>query len=263
MPLIDQHEPGFPSWVDLGTPDVQASIAFYSGLFGWQIDEGPAEAGGYSMCLLQGRPVAGMGPLMAEAQPPSWSTYVNVASCDETVDKVAEAGGQIFVEPMRVEVAGDYFGTMSVFADVGGASLSIWEPGSHGGAGIVNEPGSLSWSELVTRDIEAAKEFYGSVFGWTGTTADTPPTTYTEWKLGERSIGGMLQMNSDWPADIPAHWMAYFAVASCDEGAATAEELGATVAVPPTDIPDVGRFSLIEDPHGARFTIIQLGVSSG
>ncbi len=262
MPSIEKHDPGVPSWVDLGTPDLDASIAFYSGLFGWQVDQGPPEAGGYSMCMLEGKAVAGMGPLMTEGQPPSWSTYVNVEDCADTAAKVAAAGGQVFVEPMRVEVGGEYFGTMSVFADSTGASLSVWEAGSHTGAGLVNEPGTLSWNELVTRDIDAAKQFYGDVFGWAGDTADTPPTTYTEWKIGERSIGGMLQMNAEWPAEIPAHWMTYFAVADCEESAKKAEELGATIAVPPTDIPNVGRFSLIDDPQGAKFTIIQLGATS-
>ena len=261
MPQVDKHDPGVPSWVDLGTPDLDASIAFYSGLFGWEVQKGSEAAGGYSMCLLRGVPVAGMGPLMMEGQPPSWSTYISVADCAETTAKVVAAGGQVFVEPMRVEVEGEYFGTMGVFADSAGAALSIWEAGSHPGAGLVNEPGCLSWNELVTRDIDEAKAFYAAAFGWGAVTTDTPPTTYTEWKIGERSIGGMLQMNDEWPVEIRAHWMAYFGVADCDESAGKAEQLGATVMVSPTEIPGVGRFSLLEDPQGARFTIIQFGAA--
>jgi uncharacterized protein len=258
MAHVTRHEPGTPSWVDLGTPDLDASLAFYGELFGWQIEKGPEEAGGYTMCLLRGEPVAAIGPLMQEGQPPSWSTYVTVDDAEATVAKAREAGAMVFVEPMRVEIAGEHMGTMAVMADPAGAAFSIWEPGTHIGASIVNEPGALTWNELVTRDIDQAKTFYGAVFGWGAATADAPPTTYTEWKLGELSIAGMLQMNDEWPAEIPSHWSAYFAVEDADKAAAKAQELGATVAVEPRDIPGVGRFSLLQDPQAAMFTVIQM-----
>lgn len=263
MPAVDRHDAGVPSWVDLGTPDIEASIAFYSELFGWQIEKGPEEAGGYSMCLKDGRAVAGMGPLMAEGQPTAWSTYVTVEDAEATAAKVAGAGGQVLMGPHRVEIGGEHFGTMAVFADPSGAAISIWEPGSHVGAGLVNEPGSLTWNELVTRDIDVAKAFYGEVFGWGAVTNDTPPTTYTEWKLGDRTIGGMLQMNDEWPAEIPSHWSVYFAVEECDATAEKAQQMGAQIAVEPRDIPGVGRFALLSDPHGATFTVMALDSTIG
>lgn len=258
---VTQYEPGTPSWSDLGTPDLDASIGFYSGLFGWQIDKGPEEAGGYSMALLKGKPVAGMGPLMAEGQPPSWSTYVSVADIEDTAQKVRDNGGQVLMEPMKVEIGTDHFGSMGVFADPTGAVCSAWEPHQHIGAQLVMEPGTLVWHELVTRDIDTAKKFYGTVFGWGADTSEAGPTTYTEWKLGERSIGGMLQMNEEWPHDIPAHWMTYFAVGDADAAAAKAEELGATLRVPPTDIPKVGRFAVVVDPAGAQFSVMAMNPS--
>lgn len=258
MPEMTRYEPGTPSWVDLGTPDLDASIAFYGELFGWQIDKGPEEAGGYSMALLNGKAVAGLGPLAGEGQPPSWSTYISVADIAETADKVNENGGQVFLDPMRVQVGEGDFGSLAVFADPAGATFSAWEPRQHIGAQLVNEPGTLNWNELITRDIDAAKHFYAGVFGWEADTTEAGPTTYTEWKLRGRRVGGMLQMNDDWPDDIPAHWMAYFAVADCDETSAKATALGATVRVEPTNIPDVGRFALLVDPHGAQFSVISI-----
>ncbi|HUR48048.1 MAG TPA: VOC family protein [Acidimicrobiales bacterium] len=258
---VTKHDPGTPSWADLGSPDLDASIEFYSGLFGWQIDKGPEEAGGYSMAMLRGKPVAGIGPLMSEGQPPSWSTYVSVADIEETAEKVRDNGGQVFLEPMKVEIGSDHFGSMGVFADPTGAVFSAWEPHQHIGAGLVMEPGALVWNELVTRDIDVAKKFYASVFGWQGDTNDAGPTTYTEWKLGGRAIGGMLQMNEEWPLDIPAHWMTYFAVADADDAAEKAKELGATLRVPPTDIPNVGRFAVVVDPAGAQFSVMAMNVS--
>ena len=258
MAEMTRYEPGTPSWVDLGTPDLDASIAYYEGLFGWQVDKGPEEVGGYSMAMLNGKAVAGLGPLMGEGQPPAWSTYISVSDIEATAEGVKASGGQVFMDPMRVQVGDDFFGSMAVFADPSGAAFSAWEPRQHIGAQLVNEPGSLSWNELVTRDIDAAKQFYGAVFGWSADTSEAGPTTYTEWKLGGRSIGGMLQMNDEWPEDIPSHWMAYFAVDDCDATAAKAADLGGTVRVEPNDIPDVGRFAVLVDPQGAQFSVISV-----
>lgn len=261
MAEMTKYEPGTPSWADLASPDLDASIAFYSGLFGWQVEKGPEEAGGYSMALLNGKAVAGIGPLMGEGQPPSWSTYMSVADIEDTAQKVRDNGGQVFMEPMKVEIGPDHLGSLGVFADPTGAKFSAWEPHQHIGAQLVNEPGSLAWNELVTRDIDTAKKFYGAVFGWSGDTNEAGPTTYTEWKLSDRSIGGMLQMNDEWPLDMPAHWMAYFAVEDADAAAAKAKELGATLRVEPTDIPNVGRFAVVVDPAGAQFSIIGMNPS--
>lgn len=261
MSEMTKYEPGTPSWVDLGTPDLDASISFYSGLFGWQVEKLPEEAGGYSMARLNGKAVAGMGPLMSDDQPPSWSTYVSVADIEDTAEKVRDNGGQVFMEPMKVQIGADHFGSMAVFADPTGAVFSAWEPHLQIGAELVNEPGTLAWNELVTRDIDTAKKFYGAVFGWEADTSEAGPTTYTEWKLAGRSIGGMLQMNEEWPLDIPAHWMAYFAVEDADAAAANAKDLGATIRVEPTDIPNVGRFAVVVDPLGAQFSVIGLNPS--
>lgn len=252
MPEMSEYAPGTPSWVDLGTPDVDAATRFYGGLFGWEVqDQGP-DAGGYRVCLLRGKAVAGMGP-QQNPGPPWWTTYVTVADADATVATVKEAGGAVFMGPMDVLDVG----RMAVFADTVGAVVAIWQPRAHLGAQLVNEPGTLCWNELATRDIDTAKAFYEKVFGWDGTTSPYDGSTYTEWHLGGRAIGGMIQMDDQWPAEIPSHWMVYFAVDDCDASAAKATELGGTVSVPPTDIPP-GRFSVLNDPQGAVFSVISL-----
>jgi predicted enzyme related to lactoylglutathione lyase len=65
-------------------------------------------------------------------------------------------------------------------------------------------------------------------------------------------------MDENWPEGLPTHWGVYFNVADCDATAAKATELGGSVHVPPTDIPNVGRFAMIEDPTGAHFYAIAL-----
>lgn len=251
----DAYAPGTPSWVDLGSPDPDASSRFYGGLFGWEaVETGPAEqTGGYRMLMLGEKHVAGLGPLQSEGQPTMWTTYVSVEDADATAAKVTEAGGQAMLEPMDVMQAG----RMAVFLDSEGAAFAVWQPGEHKGAAIVNEPGSLVWNELATRDLEGAKAFYGAVFGWEPETSPMEGTDYTLWLLGGKGIGGVREMDDQWPEDVPAHWSVCFAVADTDEAAEKAGSLGGKVSVPPTDLP-IGRFAVLNGPHGEPFSVIKL-----
>jgi uncharacterized protein len=255
MPEVSEHAPGTPSWVDLASPDIEASARFYGGLFDWTATEaGPVEeTGGYRMLQRDGRNVAGLGPVQAEGQPAMWTTYVSTDDADAVAARVREAGGQVIMEPF--DVLGT--GRMAVFGDAVGAVISVWEPKTHHGADVVNEPRSLCWNELAARDVDAAKRFYEAVFGWQGETNTHGATSYTEWKLDGRTVGGMIQMNEQWPAEIPPHWMVYFAVDDVDAAAAKAADLGGRIAVEPSDTP-AGRFSVLNDPHGAVFSIIKL-----
>jgi predicted enzyme related to lactoylglutathione lyase len=253
MTTFDSYKPGQPSWVDLSTSDAATSKRFYTGLFGWEVQEQGPEAGGYALFTLGGKNVAGVGPIMMEGQPTAWTTYVNVADAAASVAKVKSAGGTVFVEPMDVLDVG----TMSVFADPTGAALALWQPKAHHGADIANEPGSFCWNELQTRDTDAAATFYEAVFGWTASAADMGGMTYTEWKLGDATIGGMMPMPAEVPEQVPAYWLTYFAVEDCDATVEKAGGLGATTLVPPMDI-EPGRFAVVTDPVGAAFGFIAL-----
>ena len=91
MPTRTSYVPGTPSWVDLASPDLAASAAFYSLLFGWDaVDQGP-ESGHYHMMQKGGVPVAGAATIMMEGQPPAWTTYVSVTDADESIAKVKAA----------------------------------------------------------------------------------------------------------------------------------------------------------------------------
>jgi predicted enzyme related to lactoylglutathione lyase len=255
MPDVTRYPAGTPSWVDLGTPDIDAAASFYGALFGWNVVEaGPVEeTGGYRMAFLRDKPVAGLGPLMTDGQPTAWTTYISVDDADKAAAAVAEAGGQTLVAPMDVLTVG----RMAVCTDPAGAAFAVWQPRDHIGAGIVNEPGALCWDELTTRDADAAKEFYSHVFGWTWQPMPVDGITYWMFEAGGRVAGGLMTMDDQWPADVPAHWMVYFSVADCDASAAKVADLGGSVSVPPTDIPP-GRFAVVNDPHGAVFSVIAL-----
>jgi len=251
------YAPGTPCWVDLASPDLDASAGFYGGLFGWDAPEpeNAEQTGGYRQALLRGKPVAGLMPLMQEGQPVVWSTYVSVADAEVAAGKVSEGGGTVMVEPMDVLD----LGRMAVFADPAGAVFGVWQPGTFAGAGVVNEPGALSWNELNTRDVSGAEQFYGGVFGWTFETEDLGEAgSYTTINLGGAPVGGILnQRERGVPEEVPAYWAVYFAVDDTDATVDKATGLGGSVMVPPTDIP-AGRFSIVNDPHGAMFTVIAL-----
>ena len=121
-----------------------------------------------------------------------------------------------------------------------------------------NEPGTWSWSELLTTDLDASKAFYAEVFGWGAETHGAGPMgSYTEWKVGGRSVGGMMLKPPMLPAEVPPHWAVYFAVADADSAAARVAELGGSVMMPPMDI-EPGRFAAVTDPTGAAFNVIAL-----
>jgi uncharacterized protein len=255
MSEATSHAPGIPSWVDLGTPDAEAAKRFYSALFGWEANTVP-DAGGYTLMTLRGKNVAGISPPPpGPARPPSWMTYVSSADAEATAAKVKAAGGTVLFEPMQVMTAG----RMAVFMDPTGAAFSTWQPGDHIGAQLVNEPGTLCWNELHTRDVDGAKRFYGAVFGW-GAHTHAGPIAYTEWQQSGSSIGGMMNMDTaGMPKEAPPHWLVYFGAADCDAGTEKAAQLGGTVLVPPMDIQDGLRFSVVSDPGGAAFGLLRTG----
>jgi hypothetical protein len=255
---MPEYPPGTPSWVELNSPDADASAAFYAAAMGWDASApGPVEeTGGYRMFEQSGQNVAGLMPHMQEGQPTAWVTYVSVADADETAAKVKAAGGSVLVDPMDVMD----IGRMALFADPSGAAFGIWQPRTFAGADLVNEPGSLCWNEVLTRNAEAARAFYPAVFGWVAGRPqfEGAPESYVVWELDGQAVGGMMPMTDEWfPPEIPPHWSVTFAVTDCDATVARAQEHGATVTSPPMDMP-IGRFAGLLDPQGASFAVMRL-----
>jgi predicted enzyme related to lactoylglutathione lyase len=273
MPERDGYIQGVPCWVDTSQPDPERAAGFYSDLFGWDCEDvmPPDAPGRYFMARIRGEDVAAVGS-QPEGGPPMalWNTYVWVDSADEAAAKVREAGGQVVTEPFDVMDAG----RMAVLADPEGAVMCVWQAKENKGARIVNEHGSLNFNGLNTRDPEAAKPFYGAVFGWETLDVGGGAEMWTLPGYGdhlEESNPGLREMiaqtggppgfedvvasinpiGDDQP-DVPAHWSVTFGVDDADAIAERATELGGQVLVPPFDAPWV-RMTVIQDPQGATF----------
>src|SRR5213082_2050221 len=165
MPERDGYIPGVPCWINTSTPDPEAAVDFYRGLFGWEFENvmPTGSEGKYFIARIRGGDVAGVGSAPAGGPPmATWDTYIWVDSADESAARVRAADGKVLAEPFEVMEAG----RMAVLADTEGAVFNVWEAKQHRGARIVNEAGSLNFNGLNTRDPEAARSFYGSVFGW-------------------------------------------------------------------------------------------------
>jgi predicted enzyme related to lactoylglutathione lyase len=249
------YAPGTPCWVDLATTDLEGSIAFYTRLFGWTAHRsGDPATGGYTICQLRDRAVAGLMPTGGQTgAPPAWLTYVSVVDADATVARAVAAGATLIAGPMDIVDVG----RAAMLADPVGATFAVWQPRAHVGAGLVDEPGALAWNELTVRDVDAVRPWYAELFGWSGEPHAFFDGTYTEWHLDGRDVAGLIEITDSWPPEVPNHWMTYFAVADCDDAVARAAGLGAEVLVPPTDIP-LGRFSVLRDPQGAVFSVLRL-----
>jgi uncharacterized protein len=264
----DRYIAGVPCWIDTMQPDPDAAVAFYGDLFGWEYEDvmPPGSPGKYYIARIGGGDVAGLGSPY-EGSPTAWNTYIWVDDADETAAKVRAAGGGVLMEPGDVQDSG----RTAVFTDTEGAVFSVWQPKRHRGATVVNEHGSLNFNTLSTHDLEAARAFYGAVFGWelldignTGAMwglkaygefleARTPGMRENMEKMGAPArFQDVVAAVNPLTDDTPAHWSITFGVDDADAIAARAPQLGGKVLVPPFDAPWV-RMTIIEDPQGATF----------
>lgn len=276
MPERHGYIPGVPCFVDTNQPDPDAAATFYSGLFGWDVENVMPEGadGSYLMGRTRGGDIAGVGSIPEGAPPVAmWNTYIWVDSADETAAKARNAGGTVLAEPFDVED----FGRMAVLSDPEGAVFNVWQPKNHLGSGIVNEHGSVNFNGLATRDVDSAKTFYKSVFGWDL----LPLPSGSMWALPgygdhlEESTPGLREQMGQMDApdgfidvvaavepiapddtETPAHWTVTFAVDDADSSAARARDLGAEVLLGPVDAPWT-RMAVIRDPQGATFIASQ------
>ena len=261
MPVIDSYQQGTPSWVDLTTTDQSGAKAFYQAVFGWSYEDNPIGDGiYYTMARLDGHDVAGISPMPDERpphMPPTWNTYLTVDDVDATVERVAQAGGSVLAPPFDVMESG----RMAVIADPTGAAVSLWQAEDHIGATVKDEPGSITWNECFTDDIETAAKFYDAVIGTSHSSADTgDPEPYTTLEVDGQGVAGFFFKDPEAHGRMPNMWLVYFASADIDDTVKRIIGADGKVLNGPFDTP-FGQVIVAQDPQGAVFQAIETKVS--
>ncbi|GLX21645.1 MULTISPECIES: VOC family protein [Streptomyces] len=256
--ITTDYVPGSPCWLDLGTPDVPSAAAFYGAVFGWSYASMGGMEGG--VFRRDGKAVAGLGRLTEQGARSAWMVYFSVTDADAATRAVEAAGGTVRVAPMTLDDAG----RMAQYSDPQGGQFAVWEPGTDRGAELVDEPGSLCWTELFTSDAAAAREFYGGVLGWrfsdmelpggAGTYALITPAGLPE----ERMHGGLMRLDGEHLALTRGrpYWHPVFAVADCDAAAASVTGHGGATRTGPQDVEGIGRLAVCLDPWNADFVVL-------
>jgi predicted enzyme related to lactoylglutathione lyase len=253
MTTENRSTDGAPCWVDLGTSDADRSRAFYGDLFGWKALEPSPEFGGYFMFTQDDIAVAGaMGGTSASPASDVWSVYLSTDDARKTLEAAETSGGHVLMGAMDVAD----IGTMGMVADVGGAAIGIWQPGTFAGLTHSEKPGTPVWFELLTGNYEAAVAFYRDVFHWDAhTMSDTPEFRYTTLGEGTAAKAGIMDGAGFLPDGVHGTWAVYFAVPDTDAALARVVELGGAIVTPARDTP-YGRLATAADPNGAHFNLM-------
>jgi len=250
MVSYDAHPAHTISWVDLATSDHDGAVEFYTGLFAWNtFNDGETP---YTIFQVGDDAVAGVMALTPEMgeMPSVWSTYVNVDDADATLAKVTEAGGAVLQPPFEIPGGG----RIAVIADPAGAAICLFEGQGENGMKLKDEVGAPCWFDCMTRDIEAARPFYETVFAWTSAEMGME-MPYTVFSHGDEQICGIMTIPGGVPAEVPSHWVVNFVVADADAAAEYVTANGGMVNMAPMDTP-FGRSCAIADPWGAVLNVI-------
>jgi uncharacterized protein len=255
-----EYAPGEFCWVDLSTTDVNGAKDFYGELLDVEVQSAPGdpeETGGYGFFTRGGKMVAGIGPVQSDEGHSAWSSYVKVDDADAAAEKAKAAGGKVFFGP--ADLPNDS-GRVAMFQDPGGAFIGAVQQERHPGAQLVNEPGTWNWTNLLTRDTDAAQDFYGKVFGWAAVQPPGAPDFIWSWQLeGQRwpeGIAGLMRMGSEMPADAPPYWQVYLVVEEAEQAIEKTKGAGGRLIFGPQEIPS-GKIAVLFDPQGAAFSIIE------
>jgi predicted enzyme related to lactoylglutathione lyase len=249
------YSQGAFSWAECSTTDFEGAKAFYSELFGLELEETPIPDGGvYGQFQKNGKYVAGLTPQQEQEReagiPPHWNAYISVEDADLVAKEAEGLGGTIVAPAFDVLDSG----RMAVVMDPTGAAICFWQAKDHIGAQVYAEDNTLGWFELMTPDPKRATEFYTQLFGYGTEDFPTEQGTYTVLTHKGENAAGI--MSAPQP-EMPAAWTPYFQVADADATLEKATSLGATVMMPVTEAENVGRFSWITDPQGAVVAFIE------
>ena len=246
--------PGKFVWFEHVSNDAAKAKAFYSALCGWTVSPMPMGDQPYDI-IMNGADGIGGFRTAEPGMPSHWASYLSVADVDKSFAAAKAGGASGLMEPTNFGEVG----RAAAIADPTGAAVCLWKGARDDPADVEKTPvGGWFWNELFTKDVKAAVAFYEKTFGFTHDEMDMGPqgTYYILKDKAGKMRGGAMQQPPGTP--VPSNWLPYIAVADCDAAAAKATQLGAkSIMMPPTDIPNVGRFSWIIDPVGAAIAVIK------
>ena len=257
MPLVSNYPLNTFSFPGFCSGDAKACSQFYAAVLGWTPELNHTPDGDFTAFKVDGEVVAGMYQMpdarKAAGVVPHWNSYLIVGDVNETVKKAESLGGKVLGAPF--EAMGDY---MANLQDPEGAKFSVWESRKqHADPTLLNELGTLCWSELYARNPESEAKFYTELLGWQQQPFSDAPMPYTVFNqpTGEPAWAGMAQI-CDEMEDTSSRWMPYFMVEDVDKTIELAREAGGK-AHGPMDVPNAGRIAFITDSEGATFGIIK------
>jgi uncharacterized protein len=247
------RKPGEFCWINMLSADLDKARAFYTKVLGWTYADMPGMG---FVIKVGGRDVGGLfdvnAPATPKGTPPHIGIMVKVENADAAGKKVGALGGKA-MPAFDIKDSG----RMAVCYDPNGAAFDVWEPKKMQGFDVDgNVHGAPCWIENLTTDVPRATTFYSALFGWTAEAVELPGFTYTTFKLGGEGAAGMMPILPQM-GDLKPHWGTYFTVDDADNAAGEAVRLGATLCVPPQDIPEVGRFAGVISPQGVMFYVIK------
>jgi uncharacterized protein len=248
--------PGKFVWFEHLSNDIPKARKFYDALFGWHTESMPIGDRRYSMILNgDGTTSTGIGGYGAAAPGarPSWRSYLSVPDVDAAYRDALAAGASSVMAPMDFGPVG----RGATLSDPTGAVFSVWKSAEGDAPDTQKTPvGGWCWNELWTRDDRTALAFYERVFGYGHDAMDMGPQgTYYMLKTGEAMRAGLMRAVDP---NAPSMWLPYVAVADCDATVARAKALGGQVLSSPEDIPNIGRFAILQDPLGAAIAVIRM-----
>lgn len=247
--------PGKFVWYELQCSDVPRAQAFYAELLGWKNVRFPAGSTTYEMIFAGQTPdtmIGGYAPLpMGDARGSRWITSVSVEDVDAVARAATANGGKIVDAPHDVPGAG----RGARIADPAGAELSLIRSARGDAPDVEATPtGYFFWNELHTPDPATALAFYEKTVGFTHETMRNPAGDYhvvSRGRVGRGGITGHL------PPGTAPHWLPYVHVDDVDASAGRAQRLGGRIVLPPMDIPDIGRSTVVRDAVGAVLALMK------
>lgn len=240
-------------WFDLTTTNVEEALAFYADALSWGVTPWDQDDS-YTMLSVGGNPAAGVKALSDELKamnvPPNWIASVRVEDVDASMKKAMELGGTTLKAAWDIPQVG----RVAVLADPQGAAFMMFTP-SEGAPELKAD--MMSWHELNTTDHEAAWTFYSKLLGWHATESmdmgEDGQYFMFQREGAEKSMGGMS--NAAKKMDVPAHWLYYTTVDSCEGAIERIKSKGGKIANGPMQVPGGNWVAQCQDPQGAAFAI--------